>query len=169
MGDQARQSKYLATIVLDAPVKLDLEACRAGQITRDNLRALFSELEFRTLVDKIPGGTSDTSSAPVIEKKKPEPVEQQDEELLLAPPVGVVSIMSPPVPPSVAELTMTRIAENDSHGREQPLKSGNVNYQTDTSEELMQPSLLGAFKPATEVVRKLRLPAPPQSEPLIFA
>ncbi len=168
IGDQARQSKYLATIVLDAPVKLDLEACRAGQINRDKLIALFRELEFRTLVDKIPGGTSDTSSAPVIEKKKPEPVEQQDEELLLAPPVGVVSIMSPPVPPSVAELTMTRIAENDSHSREQPLKSGNVNYQTDTSEELMQPSLFGALEPATEVVRKLRLPATPQSEPLIF-
>ena len=32
MGDQARQSKYLATIVLDAPVKLDLEACRARPI-----------------------------------------------------------------------------------------------------------------------------------------
>src|SRR5438876_5717748 len=89
MGDQAHQSKYLATIVLDAPVQLDLEACRAGQINRDKLIALFRELEFRTLVDKIPGGTSDTSSAPVIEKKKPEPVEQQDEELLLAPPVGV--------------------------------------------------------------------------------
>src|SRR2546428_2115920 len=46
----ARQSKYLATIVLDAPVKLDLEACRAGQFNRDKVIALFRELEFRTLV-----------------------------------------------------------------------------------------------------------------------
>src|SRR2546426_11274860 len=83
MGDQARQSKYLATIVLDAPVKLDLEACRAGQINRDKLIALFRELEFRTLVDKIPGGSSETSSTSLADKKKPQPVEQQDEDLLL--------------------------------------------------------------------------------------
>ena len=51
MADQARQSKFLATIVLDAPVKLDLEACRTGQINRDKVIALFRELEFRTLVD----------------------------------------------------------------------------------------------------------------------
>ena len=168
MGDQARQSKYLATIVLDVPVKLDLEASRAGQINRDKIIALFRELEFRTLVDKIPGGTNDISSTPQMEKKKPEPVEQQDEDLLLAPPVGVVSIMSPPAPPSVAEMTMTRIAANDSHSREQTVKSGSVKYQTDTAEELMQPSLFGALEPASEVVRKLRLPATPQAGPLFL-
>src|SRR5438045_5199458 len=107
MGDQARQSKYLATIVLDVPVKLDLEACRAGQFNRDKVIALFRELEFRTLVDKIPGGTNETSSTTRVEKRKPEPIEQQDEDLLLAPPVGVVSIMSPPAPPSMAELKMS--------------------------------------------------------------
>src|SRR5260370_13235586 len=168
MGDQARQSKYLANIVLDAPVNLDLEACRVGQINRDKIIALFRELEFRTLVDKIPGGTNDISSTPQMEKKKPEPVEQQDEDLLLAPPVGVVSIMSPPAPPSVADLTMARIAANDSHSREQTVKSGSVKYQTDTAEELMQPSLFGALEPATEVVRKLRLPATPQAGPLFL-
>ena len=168
MGDQARQSKYLATIVLDVPVKLDLEASRAGQINRDKIIALFRELEFRTLVDKIPGGTNDISSTPQMEKKKPEPVEQQDEDLLLAPPVGVVSIMSPPAPPTVAEMTMTRIAANDSHSREQTVKSGSVKYQTDTAEELMQPSLFGALEPASEVVRKLRLPATPQAGPLFL-
>ena len=168
MGDQARQSKYLATIVLDAPVKLDLEACRVGQFNRDKIIALFRELEFRTLVDKIPGGTNDISSTPQMEKKKPEPVEQQDEDLLLAPPVGVVSIMSPPAPPSVAEMTMTRIAANDSHSRDQTVKSGSVKYQTDTAEELMQPSLFGALEPASEVVRKLRLPATPQAGPLFL-
>src|SRR5256885_4003116 len=106
--EQAKESKFLATIVLDAPVKLDLEACRAGQFNRDKVIALFRELEFRTLVDKIPGGTNDTSSTSRAEKKKPEPVEQQDEDLLLAPPVGVVSIMSPPTPPVMADLTLSR-------------------------------------------------------------
>src|SRR6266567_4345419 len=36
-ADQARQSKYLATIVLDAPVQLDLQACRVGNIHRDKV------------------------------------------------------------------------------------------------------------------------------------
>src|SRR6266516_418613 len=119
MGEQARQSKYLATIVLDAPVELDLEASRAGQFNRDKVIALFRELEFRTLVDKIPGGTNETSSTSRVEKKKPEPVEQQDEDLLLAPPVGVVSIMSPPTPPVMADLTLSRNTANNLLSSEQ--------------------------------------------------
>ncbi len=168
MGDQARQSKYLATIVLDAPVKLDLEACRAGQFNRDKVIALFRELEFRTLVDKIPGGTNDTSSTPTVEKKKPELIEQQDENLLLAPPVGVVSIISPPAPPAMADLTMARITAKNLHSSEQTGQYGSVQYQTDTVEELMQPGLFGDLEPATEVVHKLRLPTIPQAEPLFL-
>src|SRR5437667_3276506 len=168
MGDQARQSKYLATIVLDAPVKLDLEACRAGQINRDKLIALFRELEFRTLVDKIPGGTNDTSSTSRVEKRKPEPVEQQDEDLLLAPPVGVVSIMSPPAPPAIADLKMARNSANDLPISEQTAQYRSAQDSTETVEELMQPSLFGILDPAPEVVRKLRLPTLPHSEPLFL-
>src|SRR6266566_8416958 len=87
-SEQALQSKHLATIVLDVPVKLDLEACRVGQIHRDKVIALFRELEFRTLVDKIPSGTGTVSSNVEVEKKKPmpaEPIEHQSEDLLLAP------------------------------------------------------------------------------------
>src|SRR5947199_6299150 len=138
MGDQARQSKYLATIVLDAPVQLDLEACHAGQFNRDRVIALFRELEFRTLVDKIPGGTSEITTTPVVEKKKPEPIEQQDEDLLLAPPIGVVSVVSPPAPPSVADLTMPRVAASTSrHISGQPVHDGKVKRQVDTGDELM--------------------------------
>ncbi len=51
--DQARQSKYLATIVLNVPVQLDLQACRAGNIHRDRVLALFRELEFRSLIERV--------------------------------------------------------------------------------------------------------------------
>jgi DNA polymerase I len=165
MGDQACQSKYLATIVLDAPVNLDLEACRAGQFNRDKVIALFRELEFRTLVDKIPGGINDTSSTSRVEKKKPEPVEQQDEDLLLAPPVGVVSIISPPAPPAMADLTISRNTANNLHSSEQTAQYRSAQDQTDAVEELMQPSLFGTLEPTPEVVRKLRLPTVPQAEP----
>src|SRR6266852_4029831 len=51
--DQARQSKYLATIVLNVPVQLDLQACRAGNIHRDRVLALFREMEFRSLIERV--------------------------------------------------------------------------------------------------------------------
>src|SRR5712692_6228608 len=52
-ADQARQSKYLATIVLDAPVELDLQACRVGNIHRDRVLALFRELGLNSLIEKV--------------------------------------------------------------------------------------------------------------------
>ena len=52
--DLARQCKYLATIVRDVPVALDLEAARALRYNPDNVLGLFRELEFHTLVDRLP-------------------------------------------------------------------------------------------------------------------
>ena len=52
-ADQARQSKHLATIVLDVPVQLDLEACRPDNINSERVLAIFRELGFRSLVEKV--------------------------------------------------------------------------------------------------------------------
>ena len=49
-----RANKTLATIDREAPVVLDLEACRLASYDRARVLALFQELEFRTLVDKLP-------------------------------------------------------------------------------------------------------------------
>ena len=165
-SEQGRLSKHLATIVLDVPVQLDLEASRVGQINRDRVLALFRELEFRTLVDRIPGGTSATSSA---EKKQPEPVAQQEEDLLIAPPVGVVSIMSPPVPPSVVDVTIPQFAtSNPRADGGTSAQDGKGSQHIDAEAGVTQPSLFGTLEPATEVVRKLRLPSTAQSEPLFM-
>src|ERR1700738_3921480 len=51
--EQARQSKYLATIVLDVPVQLDLESCRIEHLNRENVLTIFRELEFRTMVERV--------------------------------------------------------------------------------------------------------------------
>jgi DNA polymerase I len=53
-AEQARHSKYLATIVRDAPVTLDLEGARALRYDPDRVLALFRELEFHSLVDRLP-------------------------------------------------------------------------------------------------------------------
>ena len=50
----ARQSKALATIDVKAPVTLDLEACRVGNFDRDKVVALFRNLEFFKLIDRLP-------------------------------------------------------------------------------------------------------------------
>jgi DNA polymerase I len=52
-AEQARQSKHLATIVLNVPVKLDLEACHITTVESERVFSLFRELEFRTLVDRV--------------------------------------------------------------------------------------------------------------------
>ncbi len=64
-ADLARQCKYLATIVRDAPVTLDLEGARALRYNPDDVLKLFRELEFHTLVDRLPRTTeSEASAAP---------------------------------------------------------------------------------------------------------
>ncbi|MDW8059255.1 MAG: DNA polymerase I [Thermomicrobium sp.] len=47
-------SLRLATIVRDAPVQLDLERARFGEFDRERVLALFRELEFRSLVPRLP-------------------------------------------------------------------------------------------------------------------
>lgn len=53
-ADAARQSKRLATIVRDLDVTLDLERSAVGNYDREAVIDLFRELEFRTLVNRLP-------------------------------------------------------------------------------------------------------------------
>ncbi len=64
-GDLARQCKYLATIVRDVPVTLDLESARALRYNPDSVLGLFRELEFHTLVDRLPRATQVEAPAQV--------------------------------------------------------------------------------------------------------
>ena len=49
-AEQIRQSKWLATIKTDVPISLDMETLQVQQPDEEQLRALFEELEFRTLM-----------------------------------------------------------------------------------------------------------------------
>jgi DNA polymerase-1 len=51
--DDAFLSKHLATIVIDIPLELDLEACRVAEYDYDRVTALFRELEFRSLLERL--------------------------------------------------------------------------------------------------------------------
>ena len=51
--DQALKSRYLARIVTDAPVDLDLEASAIRDFDMPQLISLFRELEFRSLIPRV--------------------------------------------------------------------------------------------------------------------
>ncbi|MFC2017899.1 DNA polymerase I [Chloroflexota bacterium] len=52
--DRANLSKHLATIVTDAPVTFEMAECGVRSYDRERLLPLFREMEFLTLLDKIP-------------------------------------------------------------------------------------------------------------------
>ncbi|HEY0754272.1 MAG TPA: DNA polymerase I [Ktedonobacteraceae bacterium] len=165
--EEARQSKYLATIVCDVPVQLDLEACRVGQVNYEHAVALFRELEFRTLIDKIPGLNPAREN---IASKPAEPVAELDEELLTAPPLGVVQIMEPPPPPALNEVELPLdAAAREQHSTLQAATAlaGTVS-ESETVEEAVhtQLSLFDLPEPVGEVVHRLRLPAAGQGGPV---
>ena len=65
-SEQALMSKQLATIILDVPVEYDINDLHYGEPDREALTALFEELEFRTLAQRVfrPTGQEETAEAP---------------------------------------------------------------------------------------------------------
>jgi DNA polymerase-1 len=62
--DLAFLSKSLATIILDAPVELDEKSLTINPPDRDKLRAVFTELEFKTLTRRVLGEDLGASAKP---------------------------------------------------------------------------------------------------------
>lgn len=82
-------SRELATIVRDVPVMLDLDACRVRTFDYNQVMDLFRELEFRSLVDRLPkpeqappGGVPHQLSMFGEEPAKPEEVEIANYEIV---------------------------------------------------------------------------------------
>jgi len=65
----ARQSKELATIVIRAPVTLDLDNCEISQYDRQDAARLFRELEFFSLLPKLPEPETAAETPPQVEAK----------------------------------------------------------------------------------------------------
>ena len=64
--DAALQSKHLVTIVRDIAVPCDLEASRWGRFDRDRVMNLLRELNFRSLVGRIPQEEAVTVTQPTL-------------------------------------------------------------------------------------------------------
>ncbi len=64
----ARQCKRLATIVTDAPVTLDVEACMLHDYDQVGVTRLFHDLEFRTLLSRLPESNRVAEVGDVVEE-----------------------------------------------------------------------------------------------------
>ena len=64
---QARHCRMMAQIVDDVPMALDLDACQVEDYDREKVLELFRELEFRSLIDRLPA----TSRLHVLENQPP--------------------------------------------------------------------------------------------------
>jgi DNA polymerase-1 len=58
--DSAFESKMLATIVRDAPVKLNLKDCAIHQYDKAKVLKLFNKLNFKSLISKLPNDEFET-------------------------------------------------------------------------------------------------------------
>lgn len=58
-AESAVMSKKLATLELDAPIKLDLVECRVQDYSKAEVVKIFEELEFRTLIPRVTGSKDD--------------------------------------------------------------------------------------------------------------
>jgi DNA polymerase-1 len=86
--DQAFRSRRLATLVTDLPIQLNLERCRTTDFDRERVLALFRELEFRSLVNRLPESISQSKLSPTA----PSPGPQQPSLLAAAPAPASVSV-----------------------------------------------------------------------------
>ena len=72
--EDAYLSQKLVTIQTSVPVELDLERCKIGNYDRSQVVKLFRELEFRTLVDRLPSTDETAEQLPLFQQQTPERV-----------------------------------------------------------------------------------------------
>ncbi len=71
----ARKSKELATIILDMPIELDLDACNFKNFDRQKAVSFFHELEFTRLLSRLPGTETEKVECPQFNFDMPPKVE----------------------------------------------------------------------------------------------
>lgn len=107
-------SRQLATIVRDADVELDLDQAQFGYFDRDEVLALFRELEFRSLVPRLPQPRKPvTLSKPSPSQRRAILTEEELEELvreLEQSPAFALDVETTALHPMYAELVGLAIA-----------------------------------------------------------
>jgi DNA polymerase-1 len=160
-ADQARASREMATIVTTAPVQLDLDRCMVQDFDRDRVLALFEELEFRSLIPRVPQGR--IAAAP-----KPEPdttatsytlvttEEQLDEAVSAALQAGLVAFDTETTSQRAMEAGLVGISLAAAPGQAWYIPVGHY-PELDDPPQLPLPLVVERLRPlfAAEKVQKL--------------
>ncbi|MGJ9382412.1 DNA polymerase I [Salipaludibacillus sp. CF4.18] len=89
--EQAFMSKELATIMIDAPVDVKLDALELGERNQEKLIELFKELEFASLLDRI--GSGEAVAQEEIEDMDIQLVEEVTDDMLISPSALVIEAL----------------------------------------------------------------------------
>jgi DNA polymerase-1 len=95
--DSAFLSKKLATIIRDLPVKLDLPSCLSHDYDAAKVDALFGELEFRSLRDRLPKASAQLSlfdMGPAVPDAPDEPREPIAETVIVQDQAALDSLVA---------------------------------------------------------------------------
>jgi DNA polymerase-1 len=134
--EQALKSKYLATIVTEVPVKLDLDMARAHQMDRDRVVTIFREVEFRSLLNHLP-------DTPAIVKASTK-VSNKNEQLNLWDMPEVAPEASETKPETESKYKLIRDSAALAKLVERVRQTGVLAFDTETtSEDPMRANLVG--------------------------
>ncbi len=90
--DSAKESKWLATIVRDAPIETDLGSYSLGEPDNAGVSRLLTELEMYKLLDKLGISASAGEAAPEVKQAEHTPIEVTEQELSAADISGFADV-----------------------------------------------------------------------------
>ncbi len=90
--DSAKESKWLATIVRDAPIETDLSSYSLGEPDNAGVSRLLTELEMYKLLDKLGISASAGEAAPELKQAEHTPIEVTEQELSAADISGFADV-----------------------------------------------------------------------------
>ena len=143
--DNAFMSKELATIRHDAPVTLDIAAADVTAFDRETVVAKFQELEFRTLMDQIPG--LDDEAEPVIQQPSVDDYDLVTDESMLQEwveraaraPLLAVDLETSSTDTIDCEIAGYALSDEEGHGCYIPV--GHRGEETQLDHELVKSAL----------------------------
>ncbi len=155
--DGAFLSKKLATIVHDAPVELDLAQAEVGAYDREDVIAIFRELEFRSILERVSdpewgSGAIDAAPAPQQDVDydivRDEAALQKWVERAAAAPLLAVDLETSALDPIDCEIAGYALA--DAEGRAAYIPVGHRPSLEDTAEQLAPELVRDALRPVLE-------------------
>ncbi|MDE2967282.1 MAG: DNA polymerase I [Chloroflexota bacterium] len=143
--DNAFMSKELAMIRHDAPVTLDIAAADVTAFDRETVVAKFQELEFRTLMDQIPG--LDDDAEPVIQQPSVDDYDLVTDESMLQEwveraaraPLLAVDLETSSTDTIDCEIAGYALSDEEGHGCYIPV--GHRGEETQLDHELVKSAL----------------------------